>query len=194
MALRIWTKTAFWHVIINFEDVFFSEIAVLPPPLKFLSGISNSVLRQKDADSSTLQGRLLESLFQTSCAIETGADYVEVIQSNSCFLFSTRIDLSSTNEMPSNTVDSYSLPSSIWENFDVIREMYFPSNFIGTEHVTSNLELNNISKELIMNRKGFCLISSYIAYNVFFVHCLLIKTKYSCTDAPYCFIWHIRTF
>ena len=51
--------------------------------------------------------------------------------------------------MPSNTeVDSYSLPSSIWENFDIIREMYFPSNFIGTEHVTSNLELHNITKEL----------------------------------------------
>ena len=106
-------------------------------------------LRQKDADSSTLQGKLLEVLFQTSCAVETDADYVEVIQSNSCFLFSTRIDLSSTNEMPSNTeVDSYSLPSSIWENFDIIREMYFPSNFIGTEHVTSNLELHNITKEL----------------------------------------------
>ena len=117
--------------------------------LKILSVICNSGLRQKDADSSTLQGKLLEVLFQTSCAVETDADYVEVIQSNSCFLFSTRIDLSSTNEMPSNTeVDSYSLPSSIWENFDIIREMYFPSNFIGTEHVTSNLELHNITKEL----------------------------------------------
>ena len=87
-----------------------------------MSGIFNSILRQKDADSSTLQGRLLENLFQTSCAIETGDDYVEVIQSNSCFLFSTRIDLSPTNEMPSNTVDSYSLPSSILENFVIIRD------------------------------------------------------------------------
>ena len=130
-----------------YGSVVSKNICQVPIEIPCLS-LFHDVLRQKDADSSTLQGRLLESLFQTSCSIETGSDYVEVIQSNSCFLFSTRIDLSSTNEMPSNTADSYSLPSSIWENFDIIREMYFPSNFIGTEHVTSNLDLNKISKEL----------------------------------------------
>ena len=135
----------------NFRDYLFGSvvsknICQVPIEIPCLSLFHDS-LKQADVDSSTLQGRLLENLFQTSCAIETGTDYVEVIQSNSCFLFSARINLSPA-DVNSKAIDAYSLPSRIWESFDIMREMYFPSNFIGTENSTSSIPLGDITKEL----------------------------------------------